>query len=229
MGVLDLKGVDYLAVRFRPAAEAVLAWTGSWNAPVAVCDDEPPRTGWAEILALAERVGGAPSLVPTDDDARVRLFGLTHELLGERGLGWSVRLLLVHASLTTEGREGWPLEVGQHLAPRYGYAPERARALADDARARARRVLALFGRVAGDARARGHAYLLGSTPTALDVYAAVTINVVAPPPEALCPMPVPVRHAFETLDPAVRDALPDSLRAHRDLMYERHLACPMRF
>jgi len=50
MGIFDIKGIDYLGVLLRPAAEAIRVWTGSHNAPVAVYDTEPPRTGWAEIL-----------------------------------------------------------------------------------------------------------------------------------------------------------------------------------
>src|SRR4051794_12296224 len=68
MGLFDMKGIDYLAVRFRPVAEQVRSWTGSHNVPVAVYADEPPRTGWAEILALAERLAPQPSLIPQDDD-----------------------------------------------------------------------------------------------------------------------------------------------------------------
>ena len=43
------------------------------------------------------------------------------------------------------------------------------------------------------------------------------------------PMPEPVRHAFEVLDKAVRDAVPTSLLRHRDRKYERHLPLPIRF
>jgi len=51
---------------------------------------EPIRTHWTEILETAERLGaerGSPSLVPTDEDDRMRLFGLAHELLGENSCG----------------------------------------------------------------------------------------------------------------------------------------------
>jgi hypothetical protein len=39
----------------------------------------------------------------------------------------------------------------------------------------------------------------------------------------------PVRRAFETLDADVRAAVPASLRAHRDLMFARHLPLPVAF
>jgi glutathione S-transferase len=136
-----------------------------------------------------------------------------------------VRLLLVHASLTTDGREGWPSAVASTLAPKYGYAPERAAG----ARDRAIRVLGLLGRSLETSQRAGYDYFFGDEPTALDIYAATVTNVVAALPPANCPMPEPVRHAFETLDRTVRDAVPTVLLRHRDRMYEHHLPLPMRF
>jgi glutathione S-transferase len=224
LGTFDVKGLDYLAVRLRRTDEDVRRWTGSRNAPVVLYDDEPPRTGWAEILALGERLGGRVALVPADDGARVRMFGLSHEILGEDGLGWSVRLLLTHLGLTTDGRRGWPRPVADYLAPRYGYAPERI----DVARARALAVLALLDRALAESRARGHEYLLGAAPTALDIHCAVGLAVVAPLPDEECPMPAPVRRALETLDEEVRAGVTAALLAHRAQMFARHLVLPVR-
>jgi glutathione S-transferase len=224
LGAFDIKGLDYVAVRLRRSDDDVRRWTGARNAPVVLYDDEPPRTGWAEILALAEHLGGRVSLVPGDDAARVRMFGLSHEILGEGGLGWSARLLLTHLGLTTDDR-GWPRPVADYLAPRYGYAPERA----DAARARAIAVLGLLDRALAESRARGHEYLLGAAPTAVDIHCAAVLAPIVPMPEAECPMPPPVRRAFETLDEEVRDAVSDALLAHRALMFARHLVVPVRF
>ncbi len=221
MGIFDMKGLEYLLVPFRKFRAEVEARTGSHNAPVVLCDDEPPRTGWADILALAQRLGGRLSLVPEDDDQAVRMYGLCHALMSEGGLGWCVRLLLTHASMTTDGREGWPAPVAAYLAPKYGYAPERAA----DARARAIAVLGLLARTLDG---HGGTYLLGHRPTALDVCAAVTLGTIAPLPPDQCDMLAPVRHAFETLDPAVRAAVPVPLLRHRDMMYARHLRLPVR-
>ena len=58
---------------FRPFAQPVREQTGANNAPVVLFDDEPPRTGWGEILALAERLGGRVSLVPDDDVCAVTM------------------------------------------------------------------------------------------------------------------------------------------------------------
>jgi glutathione S-transferase len=224
LGILDMKALPYVLVRQLPRDEETRRWTGVRNAPVALYDDEPPRSGWAEILQLAERLGGQCSLIPDDDLARVKMFGLAHEILGENGLGWCVRLLVTHAGLTTEGRQGWPVPIAKYLAPRYGYAPERA----EPARVRACAVLRQLERTLAESQARGHAYLLGAVPSALDVYCAASLGPIVPMPEDACPMPAPVRHAFETLDPVVRDAVAPALLAHRALMFERHLPLPVR-
>ncbi len=224
LGLFDLKGLDYVLVPFRKFAQAVREQTGSNNAPVVLFDDEPPRTGWAEILALAERLGGRLSLVPDDEDRAVTMYGLSHAILSEGGLGWSVRLLLTHAGLTTDGRQGWPAPVAAYLAPKYGYAPDRVVA----ARARAIRVLNLLARTLSGSAAAGHPYMLGPAPTALDVYAATVLGVILPLPHDTCPMPDVVRHAIATVDAGVRAAVPASLLAHRDLMYARHLRLPVR-
>ena len=71
-----------------------------------------------------------------------------------------MRLLLTHASLTTDGRAGWPKPVAEYLAPRYGYAPDRV----PTARARAIETLRLLDAVLADSRSRGHAYFLGPEP-----------------------------------------------------------------
>jgi glutathione S-transferase len=152
------------------------------------------------------------------------MYGLSHAMLSEGGLGWSVRLLLTHAGLITEGREGWPAPVAAYLAPKYGYAPERV----PGARVRAIRVLNLLARTLADSEAAGHLYMLGPTLTALDVYAATMLGVIAPLPHEMCPMPDVLRHAIATLDPDVRAAVPASLLRHRDLMYARHLRLPVR-
>jgi len=225
LGVFDMKGLDYLVVRFKRTDEEIKRWTGTRNAPAVLFDDEPPRTGWAEIVTLGERLGGRVSLVPEDDERRVKMFGLSHEILGEGGLGWNVRLLLTHSSFTTDGRAGWPKPVAEYLAPRYGYAPERAAA----ARARAVGTLRLLDTVLAESRGRGHAYFLGPTPTALDLHAAVALGTIWPLPEAECPMPAPVRHAFETLDPEVKEAVSPALLDHRAQMFSRHLVLPVRW
>src|SRR3954470_7636049 len=165
-GLFHVRGIPILAVRFRRADQELGAWTGAHNVPVLLYDDEPPRTGWAEILALAERMPGRMSLVPRDAERRVRLFGLAHELAGEGGLGWNSRLLMIHGSFATDGASGFPMPVARYLAPKYGYAAERIPAAVD----RIREILRVFEDKLAQSRAQGWSYLLGADVSALDIY-----------------------------------------------------------
>jgi glutathione S-transferase len=223
--IFHVKALPFVAVRWKRAeAEAVTAWTGARNAPVALHDDDPPRTGWAEILALAQRLGGSCSLVPADPDARVRLHGLAHELAGEGGLGWSARLLLIRAGLTSGGAAGFPLPAAEYLAPRYGYSPAAAAAAGD----RIAEVAALFARQLAASAAAGHAYLLGAELSALDLYLATFLTPLLGVSEAECPALRPeLRAAFTPLRDQVGAAVPAALVAHRARIYERHIGWPI--
>jgi glutathione S-transferase len=215
--LFHVKRIPFLAVRFKRDHQALFSWTGARNVPVVLYDEEPPRTGWAEILALAERLGGPP-LVPADPEPRILLHGLIHELVGENGLAWSSRLLMVHGGLSTGGAEGFPLPVSQFLAPRYGYAAERVPA----ALARIRAVLALF-----EERLAGRRYLLGDQLSALDLYLATCLTPAVGVTEADCPGVHPgVLAAFAYLGKQL-GPLPPALLAHRAGIFERHLQWPI--
>ena len=54
---------------------------GQRSGPVAVYENERPRSGWAEILLLAERLAAEPSLIPTDPFERALVFGLAHRFI----------------------------------------------------------------------------------------------------------------------------------------------------
>lgn len=221
--IFHLKALPVQVVRFRRDDPAFFAWTGARNVPVVLYDDDPPRTGWAEILALAERLGGACSLVPAEAAARVRMYGLAHELAGEGGFGWSARLLMIDGGLTSEGRRGFPLPIARYLAPKYGYAPERIA----PARARLLEVADLFDRQLRDSQAEGHRYLLGEL-TALDIYLATFLTPAANIPETECPAMRPeVRQAFAYLHDQIGAELPPSLLAHRAFMFHEHLRSPI--
>ena len=84
-----------------PGASQSIA-TGRDNAPVAVYNDEPARDGWADILALAERIVPTNSLIPDDFDQRTRMFGLCHAICSPGGFGWNRRTLLL-APMYAEG------------------------------------------------------------------------------------------------------------------------------
>jgi len=216
--LFHVKRLPFVGVRFRRDHEALFAWTGARNVPVAVNDDEPPRTGWAEIIALAERLGGEVPLVPRDPDQRILLHGLIHELAGEGGLAWSSRLVMVHGGLSSNGAVGFPLPIAQFLVPRYGYAAERV----PGAMARIREVVTLFER-----RLEGRRYLVGDALTAADLYLATFLTPVLGVSETECPGAHPgVRAAFAHLREQV-GPLPPALVAHRAGIFERHLERPI--
>jgi glutathione S-transferase len=218
-GCFDVKGIEYLGVRQHIGDAETRAWTGHHNAPVAMFDAEPPVTSWADILALAERLAPSPPLVPADENDRVTMFGLSHELLGPDGLGWSARLLMIHAGLTTDGVRGFPTRAASYLAAKYGYAPDRVAG----ARARIAAVLAALA----ERLSNGRDYLVGDRLSAADIHAAAALGVLHPLPDELCPTLPVFRHACETLDEDVKALVPARLRAHRDRIYERHLALPV--
>jgi len=192
-GMAAAKDLDCLAVEFDPRDEAIPRWTGCPNAPVALYADELPRTGWAEILSLLERLGGKVSLVPADPAERASLFGLSHEVCGEMGLGWIRRLLLLHASFTSGGSEGFPLPVAKFLARRYGYAKD----LVEPARRRFVEILALLDRQL--ARADGP-WFFGPRLTALDVYSAAALGALLPLPDSVRPIAPIMRPVLERLE-----------------------------
>lgn len=219
-GLLRLAGVPFVAVRLMPGDRDVRAWTGARNAPVLMLDGEPARTGWAEILEVVERIApvSARSLVPSDAKDRVRMFGLAHELLGEGGLAWSARLLTVHAGLESEGARGFPTVVATYLAKKYGYAKDRVEAT----RVRVAEGWSVLAEALGDREY----FFFDDRPSALDVYAACTVNIFALPPEERCAMSPPIRFAFESMRGALAEP-PSSIVALRDRMYARHLPLPI--
>lgn len=215
-GIFHVKGVPFVAVRLGAFDREVKQWTRARNAPAAMLDDEPARTGWADILELAERLAPEPSLVPTAPADRVRMFGLAHELMGEGGVLWSGRLLTIAEGLATEGARGFPPMVGQYLGPKYGFTPE----LLPQARVRVREGLDLLAEALG-----GQTFYFGDRLTALDVYSAAAVNILDPLPEAQCSILPPIRHAFESMRGEL--AVPPALLAHRDRMFATHLELPI--
>lgn len=221
--IVELKRIPAVLVKKKYGDTTVQAWTGIANGPIALYDDEPPRTGWAEILELAERIQPEHPLVPRGPEQRVQLFGLGHELLGAGGLMWSARLFTLEASFASDGAQGFVLPVAKYLAERYGYTPGCGAA----AKAHAYEILAVMHARLQRAAESGHDYLLGSEVGALDVYLAAVLNALAPLPSEQCPMHRAVRPAFEHMRSELQEALTPELLAHRERVVSRHFQVPL--
>jgi glutathione S-transferase len=220
-GIFHIKRLAFSAVRLVYDNEALKSWAGQLSAPVAMYDDEPPRSGWAEILMLAERLAPTPALLPGDPHARAQAVALADKFCGPGGLGWNRRLQAVHAGLTAGA--GFPERVARFLGDKYGYDPA-------DAGRYTPRVVELLGEVAAALRAQraaGKDYYLGDRLSALDVYSATFMGLIEPLPEAQCAMSPTLRAALEWLDEETRAALDPVLLEHRDMMYSRHLETPL--
>ncbi len=216
-GIFRLKQIPYVAVRLGPGDGEIRKWTRSRNAPAAMYDDEPARTGWADILELGERLAPEPSLVPVAPNDRVRMFGLAHEVMGEGGLLWSSRLVTIDVGIQTDGARGFPPMTAGYLGPRYGYSKDRIAI----AKSRVAEAWRLLEEALGD-----RPYYFGDAPTALDVYSAAAVNTFALLPEEHCPMWPIIRNAFGSMKGEIAEP-PANVLAHRDRMYERHLELPM--
>jgi glutathione S-transferase len=220
-GILHVKGIPWTAVRLAYDSPQLKEWAGQRSAPVAVYDDEPPRSGWAEILLLAERLAPTPSLLPADAADRALMFGLAHEICGQQGLGWSRRLQLVGAGLKGEG--GFAPKAAAYIGKKYGYTPQAEVA----ATARVVELLAMLAARLKAQQAAGSDYYIGDRMTAVDIYSATALALLRPLPHDVCPMDAGTRAAFEFREPATDAALDETLLRHRDMMYRRHLGLPL--
>ncbi len=219
--VFRVKGIPFVRVPQRAGGDndALRAWTGHDNAPVAMWEQERARTGWEEILWLAERLAPDPPLVPADPVRRVGMFGLGRELCGELGFGWCRRLMLVDATLAVAP----DLPMVRTLADRYGHTPE----LAAAAEGRCAEILALFSAQLASQRERGSRFLIGDVLSALDLWWAAFAAMVEPLPHEQCAMSEPMRGAYTAGQP-LRAACDPALLAHRDFVYQEYLELPVR-
>lgn len=217
-GILHMKAIPWKAVRLVYDSDTFNAWAKDQSGPIAFYDNEAPRSGWREILELAERLAPEPSLMAADKES---MLALCDDLIGENGLGWARRIQLVEAGLN--GKGGFPQRSVKYLGDKYGYTAE-SRLTCD---ARVHEILAqLSGRLIAQ-RAAGSPYFFGNKPSAADIYCATVIAMFAPLPEEKCAMKPDIRAAFNTIDDATATALDPLIVEHRDHMYEAHLELPL--
>jgi glutathione S-transferase len=220
-GILHVKNIDWVAVRLVYDSAPLNEWAGQRSGPILMYNDERPRSGWAEILLLSERLAPNPSLLPKDAADRALVFGLAHEICGEQGLAWSRRLQLIHAGLNNEG--GFAERVAKYLGRKYGYSPQAGA----NAGSRVADVLRMLtSRLQGQRRA-GSRYYVGGTLTAVDIYSATCMAMFVPLPADQCQMDGPTRAALETRDAQVEAALDPILLEHRDRIYAEKLELPL--
>ena len=225
-GIFHAKGIPFTRVAQSAGAdnEALFAWTGHRNAPVAVYENEPARTGWAEILGLAERLQPEPALVPADPEDRVRCFGIAQELMGENGFGWCRRLMLLRPGMGDSDTPPEPMRATLgRMARQYGYS----RAAADAAPERVAEILAMLARQLAAQRVFGRRYLVGDHLSAADIYWAAMAALVAPLPAEVCAMPEMLRGLYADPGPRVAAALDPALLEHRDRIYREHMEFPL--
>ena len=218
-GCFDVKGIDYLAVRLTPRDADTRAWTSRHNAPVAMYEDEPPRSGWAEIVTLAERIRPQVPIVPISQADRIEMWGIAHETLGEGGLVWSLRIAAIHEGLASDGARGFPVRAARYLGAKYGYDPTTV----DGARERIGTTLAMLARRLED----GRLYFVGGALSAADICVATALGVLVPLPPANCPMLPDFRRTYESWSPEIAGAVSPALIAHRDFIYRQHLVLPV--
>jgi glutathione S-transferase len=218
-GIFHVKEIPYLPVRQTAGArdEKLLAWTRQTSAPVAMYEQERPRSGWAEILFLAERLASLPALLPADPRERALALGLAHEICGEHGFGWTRRLMLLRDMPLEPDTMPW--KYGCDDAAALARAPERAC-----------EILALLSDQLRRQQEAGSRYLVGDRLSAVDVYWATFSNLVVPLPPEQSPMPDWIRPVYGNWDdmPGTKPVDP-ALVAHRDFVFQEHLGLPQDF
>src|SRR5262245_29829017 len=236
-GVYYVKGLEYVPVRtgnegaseltmgMNGTQSELVEWTGQSSAPVVAWNDERPRSGWIDQLNLAERLAPEPSLIPADVDERARMFGLANELLGEGGLVWVKRLLMVDGPLKTLAADDPQRAFWTFMGKKYGYSP----ATADRAARRIEAIVTAFAKQLSSQQAHGKRYLVGDHLSAVDIYWAACCAILDPMPADRCPMADGFRGVYGNTDPRIDKALTRELRAHRDFIYDEHLEMPVVF
>ncbi|MCB1745528.1 MAG: hypothetical protein H6977_00515 [Gammaproteobacteria bacterium] len=219
--MMEYKGLDFACGAQMPGGDnvALVAWAGINSGPVVAWNDEPPLNRWDDILFLLERLAPNKRLLPEKRADRARALGLAYEMCGPLGLGWNRRLSLFRPAMES----GQPPAPVLSMARKYNYN-ESDVALADR---RQVETLQLLHAELEAQRARGCAYFVGDTLTAVDFYwAAFSTIYLLPPPEDV-PVAEGFRAMFELLAPEVKAALTPLLMEHRERVLRAHFKLPM--
>ena len=218
--ILEYHQVPYTAVRQVGAGsnETLLEWTRHRNAPVAVYNDEAPRTGWLEILHLAERLGSSPSLFPQDNAMRREMVGWIDQLIGENGWVWNMRLLM----LGFGGPERAAKEAARNpMYADYGYSADSHAQAIQVALAQLRE----FSAWSESLETGPAGYFFGDQLCALDIYWVYFSQLLQTLPLEVCPIPDMLRTAYDSGGQALGEGF-DELLARRNWMVAQYPALP---
>jgi glutathione S-transferase len=219
--ILAYKGLHFTPVYQQGGGEneALRQWTGQTSAPVAVYENLPPVSHWLDLLMLAERLAPAQPLVPMDCAERVAVLGLSALIAGVDGFGWNRRLQMLAPMMTQES----PPDFAVRLGNKYGWTVQAH----NDSTRRLQAISAELDARLEQQLAQGRDYLVGSAVSAADFYWANFAGMLKPLGQAVNPMPDYMRATYESSDAATSACLTPRLEAHRDRMYERHIALPL--
>lgn len=221
-GICRVKKIPFVRVRKAQGHDAALvAWTCQSSAPVAVWNDERPRSTWIEQLYLAERLAPQPALIPEIAEDRILMFGLSNELCGENGLGWAKRLMLLHPAIADTQSQA--SAHANYMGAKYGYS----RAAVEAAPGRVAQILQLLDARLARQQAGGREFFIGERLSALDIYWAAFAGLIAPLPPEMCQLPEALRSYFTNTDPTVAAAATPRLMEHRIYIYQRYLEVPV--
>src|SRR5437762_850896 len=130
-GIFHVKKIPYTPVSSAGAdgsPRELVEWTAQQSAPVAIWNDERPRSTWIEQLYLAERLQPTPALIPTNIEDRVLMFGYINEICGENGFAWSKRLTMIHDTVTNPQTDEATRSFWLRFGTKYGYSAPAAEA-----------------------------------------------------------------------------------------------------
>jgi glutathione S-transferase len=224
-GILYVKKLPYTKVRQELGGDnlPLLRWSAQTTAPVFVYENERPRSLWNDQLYLAERLAPDPPLIPETLEQRALMFGLSNELCGENGLGWSRRLMMLHLTLSNPNAPEAAKSGAGFLGRKYGYAP----APAEAAPRRVAEILHALTAQLDLQRRIGSRFLIGNRLSALDIYWAAFAALIQPLPDELCKISPGFRRMYNCTDVAVMSAASPQLLAHRDFIYQEFLELPV--
>lgn len=221
--MIEHKGIECAYGAWIPgeANEALARWSGINSGPIVAFDTQKPLAKWDDILFLLERIQPTPSLIPEDAKERAKMFGLSHEICGELGLGWNRRLAMF-APIIESGQAPQGMTL---MGDKYHYNQA-------DANAASERVAATMNLLTEQLmaqQARGSDYFIGDTITALDFYWCAFSNLIEIMSWEKIPVAEDWRGLFVHDDQPVHQAHSDLLKAHRDRIFTGYFTNPMEF